>query len=84
MRATKMIKGQQKLPFEERLKAFGIFFLEKTQGGPHCSVPVLIGQVQRGRRLSLCKEPHEEDTGMGCIGRTFVTVCGSRVVMNTV
>lgn len=67
-----MIKGHQNQPVEERLKTLGIFFLEKIQGGPHCSVPVLTGQLQRGRRFSLCKEPHEEDKGTGCIWRTFI------------
>jgi len=37
--------------------------LEESQGRPHHSIPALKGQLQRGQRLSLHKEPHGEDKG---------------------
>lgn len=60
-----MIKGMESLPYEEMVKELGLFSVEKTQGQAHHSVPLLKGQLQRGWKLSLQKEPHGEDQGAG-------------------
>jgi len=36
---------------------------EQAQGGPHNSIAVFKERLRKGRRLSLHKEPHEEDKG---------------------
>jgi len=43
-RATKMIKGLDNLPYEERQKALGLFSLEKAQG--NLSITKLQGWLQ--------------------------------------
>jgi len=58
-----MIKGLENLSYEERLKELGLSSLEKAQVGPHHSIPVLKGRLQRGQRLSLHKKPDGEDKG---------------------
>lgn len=42
-----MIKGLEELHYAGRLKELGLFSQEKFQGEPHCSIPVLTGQLQR-------------------------------------
>lgn len=50
-----MIEGLESLPCMARLKGLGLFFLKKSQGEPHHSIPALKGQ-----RLSLDREPYRE------------------------
>lgn len=56
-----MIEGLENPPYEERMKELGLFFLEKAQGEPRHSMPVLKEQIQRGCRLPIHKEPHGEN-----------------------
>jgi len=61
-RATKVVKGLENLPYKgktEEVKSFQPGE-EKAQGGPHYSIPVLKGKLQRGWRIPLHKEPHGE------------------------
>jgi len=44
-RTTKRIRGLEHLSYEERLREFGLFSLEKGPGTPYCSLPVLKGGV---------------------------------------
>lgn len=62
-RAIKMIKGLESLPCKARQKGLGLFFLKKSQRGPHRSIPALKGQLQKGQRLSLDREQYREGNG---------------------
>ncbi|CAM9920973.1 unnamed protein product, partial [Bubo scandiacus] len=60
-RAMKMIKGLENW-LMKKVRSF-LSWRKEGSGGPHHSIPVLRGWLQRGRRLSLHKEPHGEDKG---------------------
>ncbi|KAJ7408784.1 hypothetical protein BTVI_58537 [Pitangus sulphuratus] len=38
----KMVKGLEVKPYEECLRALGLFILEETEGRPHCSYNFLV------------------------------------------
>ncbi len=44
-KAAKMVRELEHLSYEERLRELGLFGIEKAQGRPHCSLPVLDGSL---------------------------------------
>lgn len=53
------------MPYEGRLKQLCISALEEKSQNllDHNTIPVLVGKLQRGWKLSFQKEPHREDKG---------------------
>ena len=59
-----MIRGLESLALGKTEGARSLLPGEETaRQGPHHSIPVLEGQLQRGWRLPLAKEPHGKDKG---------------------
>ena len=80
-RATRMVKGLEGKPYEEQLRALGLFSLEQPEDRPHCSYSFRVREragadsdlfswvtVTQGNGLKLCQGRFRLD-----IRKTFFT-----------
>uniref|UniRef100_A0A8B9FLZ1 Reverse transcriptase domain-containing protein n=1 Tax=Amazona collaria TaxID=241587 RepID=A0A8B9FLZ1_9PSIT len=87
-RATRMIRGLENLPYEDRLRKLGLFSLEKAAWRPHSSLPIPEGGYRDAGEGLFMRDCSERTRGNGFklkqgefrldIRKKFFTVRGVR------